>query len=399
MEVEQSKTLYVQMFGNFQMKYNGHPLTGERLRDTHFTSLMQILLHNVSSGVSRDYLEDVLLGDRDVENRHQALQTIIYKAKRKLKKMGLPEDNYITLEKGIYYWTSKIAVKEDAAVFDRLCDMADKSRDEERQLSLYLEACYTYKGEFLSTYTGVLWAGAEARRYRKQFCDCVQRAASILRKREDWFRLENLGRYVTVIAPFSDWECLIMEALVESGRHEEARKLYADTVDNYLKERGIYPSAKIMENMEKLGNQIRHSYEILDQIQQNLMEESENIMGGYQCSYPVFRGIYHMVNRLMERGGQSVYLMLCTLVDSKGNPMKEGERLEEMSVRLGEAIRKSVRHGDIINQYGGGQFLVLLVNTTRENCDIIEKRINQNFITGRQRTGVQYHVNSVICEA
>lgn len=106
-----------------------------------------------------------------------------------------------------------------------------------------------------------------------------------------------------------------------------------------------------------------------------------------------------MVNRLMERGGQSVYLMLCTLVDSKGNPMKEGERLEEMSVRLGEAIRKSVRHGDIINQYGSGQFLVLLVNTTRENCDIIEKRINQNFITGRQRTGVQYHVNSVICEA
>ena len=181
-----------------------------------------------------------------------------------------------------------------------------------------------------------------------------------------------------------------MEALVESGRHEEARKLYADTVDNYLKERGIYPSAKIMENMEKLGNQIRHSYEILDQIQQNLMEGSENIMGGYQCSYPVFRGIYHMVNRLMERGGQSVYLMLCTLVDSKGNPMKEGERLEEMSVRLGEAIRRSVRHGDIINQYGGGQFLVLLVNTTRENCDIIEKRINQNFITGRQRTGVQY---------
>lgn len=92
--MDQSNTLYVQMFGNFQMYYNGHPLTGERLRDTHFTSLMQILLHNVSAGVSRDYLEDVLLGDRDVENRHQALQTIVYKAKKKLKNMGLPEVNY-----------------------------------------------------------------------------------------------------------------------------------------------------------------------------------------------------------------------------------------------------------------------------------------------------------------
>ena len=106
-----------------------------------------------------------------------------------------------------------------------------------------------------------------------------------------------------------------------------------------------------------------------------------------------------MINRMMERGGQSVYLMLCTLVDSKGNPMKEGERLEELSVRLGEAIRVSVRHGDIINQYGSGQFLVLLINTTREDCDIIEDRINRKFIIGRQRTGVEYHVNSVICEA
>lgn len=170
-------------------------------------------------------------------------------------------------------------------------------------------------------------------------------------------------------------------------------------MDNYLKERGVYPSAKIMETMEKLGNQMQHSYAVLDQIQHNLKEQSEDVTGGYQCSYPVFRGIYHMVSRLMERGGQSVYIMLCSLVDGKGNPMKEGERLEEMSVRLSNAIKASVRHGDIINQYGSGQFLILLINTTREDCDIIEDRINRRFIIGRQRTGVEYHVNSVICEA
>ena len=101
--MEETNVLYVQMFGNYQIHYNGRPLTGEKLRDTHFTSLMQILLHNASSGVSRDYLEDVLLGDRDVENRHQALQTIVYKARKKLKNMGLPLQDYIVCEKGIYY--------------------------------------------------------------------------------------------------------------------------------------------------------------------------------------------------------------------------------------------------------------------------------------------------------
>ena len=396
--MEEPHVLYVEMFGNYQMHYDGHPLTGEKIRDTHFTSLMKILLHNVSTGVSRDCLEDVLLGDRDVENRHQALLTIIYKAKKKLRNMGLPDENYIVLEKGVYYWTPKIPVREDAAVFDKLYERAKTCTERDECLKIYLEACYTYKGEFLSSHTSLLWASAEARRYRRQFCECAERAAAILREKEDWFYLETLGRYVMEMVPFSDWESLVMEALVESGRYEEARTFYADTADNYLKEQGVCPSAKIMNMMEKLGNQIRHSYEVLDRIKQGLKEDCPGEGGGYQCSYPVFRGIYQTVSRLMERGGQSVYLMLCTLIDGKGNPMKEGERLDELSVRLNQAIQNSIRHGDIMNQYGSGQFLVLLVNTTREDCEIVERRINQRFIVGRQRTGVAYHVSSVICE-
>lgn len=396
--MEQPEILYVQMFDSFQMSYGGKPLTGGTRRDTHFSSLMQILLHNFKTGVSRDYLEDVLLGDRDIENRHQALQTIIYKAKRKLRSMGLPDVNYISLEKGICRWTPLIPVEEDAAVFEDYYMRASETEDEEEKLDLYRCACYLYKGDFLSVYAGVLWAGAEARRYREMFGSCVCRAASILRKRQDWEGLEKLGNYVMKTDPFADWEALTMEALIQGGRYEEARQLYADTADSYLAERGIYPAEKMMKMMEELGRKMKYSYEALDQIQKNLMEELANMQGGYECSYPIFRGIYQVVNRMMERGGQSVYLMLCTLVDGKGNPMKEGKRQEELFLRLRDAVQKSVRHGDIINQYGKGQLLVLLINTTRENCEIIERRINQRFLAEGQRTGVRYHVNSVICQ-
>ncbi len=104
-----------------------------------------------------------------------------------------------------------------------------------------------------------------------------------------------------------------------------------------------------------------------------------------------------MIGRIMERGGQSVYLMLCTIVDSKGNPMRDGPILEELSERLEEAIGSSVRRSDVINRYGKGQYLVLLMNITQENCRILQKRINDHFLVGRQRTGIQYHVNSVVC--
>ena len=103
-----------------------------------------------------------------------------------------------------------------------------------------------------------------------------------------------------------------------------------------------------------------------------------------------------MVKRMLERGGQSVYLMLCTVVDSKGNPMKEGEVLTQLSARLIDAVHSTIRRGDAMTRYGKGQCLVLLVNTTRENCTVIQRRINAKFIIGRQRTGVEYHVSSVI---
>lgn len=396
--IKGKKVLKIKMFGNFSMMYGDTSLLGKKVSETQFSYLMQILLHNRNTGVSREHLEEMLFGDRDIKNVHHTMQSVIYNAKNKLKKAGLPDVNYIRLEKGVFYWTDEIPVVEDATEFEELCKAAEEAEDVDTKLQLLLDACHCYTGDFLSMYVGVMWAAAEARKYRKLFYNCVEEAAQILREREDFMQLEKLGIYASTIAPFADWECLTMEALIGLGRYEEATKLYASTVDLYFQERGIRPSEKLMESLNRLEGQMIHPCEMIDTIQDKLMEDGEH-RGGYLCTYPVFRGIYRMVTRMMERGGQSVYLMLCTVVDSKGNPMKEGEQLEELSGRLGDAICKSIRQGDAINRYGKGQYLVLLVNTTLENCSIIQKRINSNFIVGRQRTGVEYHVSPVRCES
>ena len=84
-----------------------------------------------------------------------------------------------------------------------------------------------------------------------------------------------------------------------------------------------------------------------------------------------------------------------TIVDSKGNPMREGPILDRLTVRLKDSICHSTRYSDIINQYGPGQYLVLLTNPTMENCEVVESRINERFLSQRQRTGVVYHVKAV----
>lgn len=370
---------------------------GAKSSETQFNYLMQLLLHHRAEGISRSHLEQALFGDRDIADIHHAARSVIYNAKKKLKAAGLPPVNYVENKSGIYRWTQEIPVQEDAAEMDRLFQEARKETSPKQALSLYLEACHCYTGEFLGAQTAV-WAAQEARRYRALFCTCVDEAARLLRESHDYPQMEELGLYAAQVSPLADWETVTMEALVSMGRYGDARKLYDDTVELYLQELGLKPSPRLMELLDRMGAQMGHQYAVLDDIQAKLSER-ESHGGGYLCPYPVFQGIYQMLARIMERGGQSIYLMLCTVVDSKGNPMKEGPVLDELSQRLGSAIVQSVRRGDAVNRYGRGQYLVLLVNTTRENCSVLQRRINCRFLVGRQRTGVRYYVSSVICTA
>ena len=387
--------LYVRMLGGFSISWNGMLIAGgSKASDSQYTNLLQLLIHERGRGVTRDRLEELLFGDRDMSNVHHALQSVIYNTKKKLERAGLPPDSYIIQKKGVFFWTDTFTVTEDAAEFEALFRQAESTEDTDERLVLYSEACHWYAGEFLPQQTAVIWAAQEARRYKEMFCECMEKAAALLRSHQDFFQMEELGQYAAKVDPLSDWETVTMEGLVSLGRYDEARRLYDDTVQYYFNEQGLRPSKRMLEQFERLGTGMQHRHAVLDQIQAELSEPGE-LPGGYLCSYPVFLGIYRMIERMMERGGQSVYLMLCTVIDGKGNPMRDGPMLEELTKRMGDAVRVSIRRGDAMTQYGKGQYLALLVNTTRESCEIIQNRINRQFIVGRQRIGIKYYVNSV----
>lgn len=400
MKAEAGKdTLYVQMFGGFSLTYRGKVITGSvKTRESQFVYLMQLLLHERKEGVSRDRLEEVLFADRDIADIRHAVRSIIYNAKKKLKKAGLPEGNYILQKDGVYYWTEQVPVEEDAGKFEELYRRARRETNPDCRVGLYLEACYCYGGEFLPSHAGVLWVAQEAKRYRDLFCGCVEETVPLLRSRKDYPQMEKLGNHAAKTDPLSDWEVITMEALVAQNRYEDARRLYDDTADLYFQEQGVNPSSRMMNLFQRLGAQIRHRHGELNEIQRELAEKGDQVPGGYLCPYPVFQGIYRMVRRMIERGGQSVYLMLCMVVDRSGRSIEDKEILKGLTERLQDAVLQSVRRSDAVSRYGGGQYLVLLVNTTLENCTIVQERISERFAVGWQRTEVQYYVNSVICD-
>ncbi|MDO5475970.1 MAG: BTAD domain-containing putative transcriptional regulator [Eubacteriales bacterium] len=393
---KRSDVLYVKMLGGFSMSYNGKTIAGSSKSSiSQNNALLQILIHARDKGVTRDRLEELLFGDREVDNAHHSLRSVIYNAKKYLEKAGLPKVNYILSEKDVFYWTNEIEVEEDACEFEELHRRAGEETDPEKRLDSYLKACYEYGGEFLPMQSGNVWAVRESMRYGKLFADCVENAGDLLRERQDYERMRELGQYAAAIAPLSDWETLTMEALVRLRRYDEAVRFYEATVNYYLDELGVHPSGKILEWFEQLGKGMDHHHTVLEDIVDVLDGEDGSSGGGYLCSYPVFQGIYRSNRRLLDRTGTSSYLMLCTILDGKGNPMKNGNVLDRLSERLVDSACCSVRRGDTLCAYGKGQCLILLVNTTREDCSIVQQRINKNFIVGRQRISVQYDISSV----
>ena len=383
--------LYVTMFGSFTLTWNETLLMSEKEGQGQFTALMQMLLHHPEQGVSREDLEQTLFGDREIGNVRQALQSLLAQARETFLDWDLPAVEHIRQRDGRLFWTREIPVVEDAAEFDRCYQDAIRENKPERRTDLLLEACYCYSGEFLADQSDTVWAVTEAQRYRAQFCECMVQAAEQLRSRKDYVRMEELGLYAAETDPLTNWETLTMEALIDQGRYEEAQKLYERTVERYALE-GLQPSGQLTQLMQCMGDR----YVRMERIQSDLEEANETPRGGYLCTYPVCRGVYQMLKRMMERSGQSIYMMLCTAVNTDGDLITDPEELELLSQRLCDSILNSVRKGDVLTRYAPGQYLVLLINTTRENCSIVQKRIDYRFSDALHRFGIHYFVSRVI---
>ena len=95
------------------------------------------------------------------------------------------------------------------------------------------------------------------------------------------------------------------------------------------------------------------------------------------CSYPSFIDAYHLLSRNMERSGRSIFLMLCTVVDYEGRVIQNQEKLKVRSEYLKQAIGSSLRQGDAFTKYSNSQYIILLVGTKQEGCEIIYRRISR----------------------
>lgn len=115
-----------------------------------------------------------------------------------------------------------------------------------------------------------------------------------------------------------------------------------------------------------------------------LLEERDSKGGALAVSYNDFRSIYYFISRCIVRTGQSVSLILFTLknqMTGKSNREFDSYKVkqEEMMACLEQAIKSSLRKGDVATRSSCLQYVIILMDADDENASRIAERIYNKY--------------------
>lgn len=370
-------TIYVKMFGEFAIRVNDQPLTLDNCT-TKAMRVLQFLLFRFPSGVARNTLMDAFFMEDSTSDPANNLNVTISQLRRRLKKFGLPGEAGVQLKNNQYTLTCSIPIRTDVARFEECMSRAAQTADQDRRLALLLEAEQLYTGDFLPHLAMDDWAVTTAAKYRMDYFSCLDALTQLLPEQGEWERLLGIATRASALHPLEEFFCLRIDCLMNLERYQEAKQVYDQAIRTLTEDFVVKPSAELTRRFQLLSLANQDSHETIFELN-NQLRESEHQRGAYYCSYPSFIDVYRMCCRMIERTGQSACLLLYWLVDPKGHALTDTEKIAQAAPLLCSVIHDSLRRGDAFTQHGRDRFLVLLIGTDRENCEIVDQRIQARY--------------------
>ncbi len=392
--------LQIQLFGGLAINYNGQSIAIGKNKTSKYIQLLEIVWLSGDNGISKDSMVNILYDREEQSNLNNSFNNLIYQMHKQLKKSGLPECEYIVNRNGFFYVDKNVEIESDVNSFIDYIEKARETDDQATEILCYKNAFELYKAELLPELSTQEWVIIKSVQLQKMYAECVVTLGNYYEKRKDYESMLRVYKKAAELYPDDEWQIGEINALIGVDNYKEAYRIYNETVRYYTDELGITPSSDLIECYDKMSRQITNMPSKILQIRDDIIERRESLekddSGAYDCSYPSFIDAYHILSRNMERSGQSVYMMLLTIVDYEGKKIANQSKLDAKSKLLQEAISITLRQGDTYCKYSSSQFLLLLVGTSKESCKVVYRRIlNKYKILAGPRAEIDYSVVSL----
>ncbi|MDD6283381.1 bacterial transcriptional activator domain-containing protein [Oribacterium sp. HCP28S3_H8] len=379
--------IYVEMLGGFSISVNGQCIGLGNNNKANFLKLIQIVLLHREHGISKRELIDGVFGYKDLLDENNSLNNLLHQARTQMKRGGIPGKKFIEGKKGVFFqekldgYTTKIDVFD----FRAYCHQAEQSASDEEKAELYQKAFDLYKGELLPVFATDYWVIVESVQLKHMYDELVEFLGKYYREHQEYDKLYQLYFRANQIYPDNGWQINVIDALILRKQYKEAYELYRKTAKYYLEELEVPLPDALMECYNRIYNNDKVASDNIEEIQESIVQrdaalkraEDGDKLGAYYCQFSSFVDVYHVLMRNLSRRSNSIFMMLCTLVDYEGKPIRSPEKLSARADALKEALSSGLRQGDVYTKYSASQYLILLIGTKKENCSKIYQRISR----------------------
>lgn len=372
--------IYIQMLGSFRMTYQGENIQLGKWLSAKMIHLLLLLISSRGEGVSRTELIRRIYGaEEDDAQASNSLRAMIFRLRRSIQESGLPEGEYISNKGGRYVWTNQpLETELDVELFQSLVKAAFEEVDPVVRVDLLTEACRSYHGDFMPEMVSDLWIGRTNWQYRELYMRSLRELTRQLRNQKRYQELLQDSELVLKRYPSEEWQEIRMECLIALKQYRRAAEYYENLERESRQVCSPILSSKLKEEYRRAKNMMQYGTADMEQIQLDLAPNPEQ-EGAVLCGYLEFPEIYHCLLRVFHCENIRSQLLLLTLSNADGTPVRSSGGLESARSCLEHAIRSSTHTSDLYTRYGNTQYLVLLTGMEEDGGKSTGRRILDRF--------------------
>lgn len=383
--------IHIQMMDSFAIYIN------DKLRDQMLNksrkglALMQYLILHGGQPVSNYRLLTTFWSEDKSSNPENALKTLISRMRTMLNQFYDGLGNCIVADRGAYHWESLPEMTIDVFEIDAILDLLPKCKDDlEESGKLMRRMMSLYKGDLLANSENNEWAVSRATTLHNKYMAAVFSFLEMLKHAERHEEIIQVCRAALEVDNFDDHLHLeLMSALIKTNRNNEALLQYKHVMHLHYRYLGIQPSEDIQEFYKQIVNAGKTLEFNLESIRNELRESGEQ-RGIFVCEYAVFKEIYNLQMRNLERLGSTMFLAVIMVTNINGQPMDSIKQENIMSGLL-DILKKNLRKGDTVTHFNPTILALLLPTVNYNTGSIVMERIKRLFYQKYPNSNVSFN--------
>ncbi len=369
----------ITMLGGFHVTCDGNNVDHIVGKSRKGMALLQYLVLQHGESVPVYRLIETMWADDASVNPESALKTLVSRLRVILSSISPEFSRCIATERGCYRWRPQPNVTVDMYEFEAIveklknCHTLDEETAKDFQQMMQL-----YEGNLLHGNDQEEWIMGRSVALHDDYLQVVYNYLNLLKEKEDYEEIISVCRAALDVDAFDEQLHLqLMNALVKTCRNNEALMQYKHVTNLHFRYLGVQPPEGIQEFYKQIIQAGKTLDMNIDAIRDELQEYGE-VSGAFVCEYAVFKEIYNLQMRNLERLGSSMFIALVMVSNMDTKPLSPIKQNDVMQGLL-DVMRHNLRKGDTITRFSATQYALLLPMVNYESGKIVMERLKRQF--------------------